>query len=114
MVQTRKIYIYFTLVLLTGLMMLPCAFKQQFKQSFTHSNTPINGKTNAKTCIVFYTTLQQQQAIEQVCTPDETCVVKLTFSFRNIVFNYKKWNVIRNNGPPYYILYQRLKIAVVA
>lgn len=61
MKATRKIVFYLSLVLITGLMMIPCAVKQQIKSSVIPTSTNANSKTSAKTCVAIYTSLQQEQ-----------------------------------------------------
>lgn len=61
MKATRKICIYLSLVLITGLMMIPCALKQQIKSSLYSTSTNTSVKTSAKSCVVIYTSLHQEQ-----------------------------------------------------
>lgn len=64
MKATRKILIYLSLVLISGLMMIPCAVKQQIKGSITQTQTTYNGKNSAKVCVTTYATTQQQHRLQ--------------------------------------------------
>mgnify|MGYP003399356510 CR=1 FL=1 len=70
MKATRRILIYLSLVLITGLMIIPCAVKQQIKSSVTHTGTSTSAKTSTKTCVAIYTSLQQvQKKVERSAPP---------------------------------------------
>lgn len=69
MKATRKILIYLSLVLITGLMIIPCAIKQQIKSSVTHTSVNTSSKTSAKTCVAIHNSLKQKQKLVARCTP---------------------------------------------
>ena len=78
MKATRKIVFYISLVLITGLMMIPCAVKQQIKSSVIPTSTNTSGRSFAKTCVAIYTSLQQEQKSVARTAPSFPVTASLT------------------------------------
>lgn len=115
MYSIHKTSYYFLLVILIGLLMLPCCIKKEIKNLYfpiSSTQAPVGNQIkNACTFVNFKKTEQQQSKTEKNNFKELSSVFtssEVMLSSTNLVKGYDKNIVLNRIQIPKYILYQKL------